>query len=63
MGKAYPVLTSETSVQDPQTFCTHLQSSEFNQVDNAHFRSLQLTALPIALTKVELAQLEIPSQG
>lgn len=53
MGKAYPVLTSETSVQDPQTVCMHLQSSDFAQVYNACFTVL--TALPIASARAELA--------
>jgi len=55
MGKVYSVLTSETSVQDPQTVSMHLQSSDFSQVNNAHFTSLQLTVLPIAFARVELA--------
>lgn len=55
MGKAYPVLTSETSVQDPPTVCMHLQSSDLSQVNNAHFSSLQLTVLPIASARLELA--------
>lgn len=42
MGKAYPVLTSETSVQDPQTASTHLQSPDFSQVNNIHFKSPHL---------------------
>lgn len=53
MGKAYPVLTSETSVQDPQTACVHLQSSHFAQVYNSRFTVL--TELPTAPARAELA--------
>lgn len=53
MGKAYPVLTSETSVQDPQTACMHSQSSDFAQVYNTRFTVL--TALPTAPARTELA--------
>lgn len=53
MGKACPVLTSETSVQDPQTVCVHLQSSDFAQVYNTSFSVL--TELPTAPARAELA--------
>lgn len=55
MRKAYPVLTSEISVQEPPTVCMHLQSSDSSQVINAHFSFLQLTVLSKPSARVELA--------
>lgn len=51
-ARPIPVLTSETSVQDPQTVCLHSQNSDFAQVYNTHFTVL--TAQPTAPARAEL---------
>jgi len=51
MGTACPVLTSETSIQDPHTATIHLQSSGFGQVNNVHFNSLRLAVQPTAFAR------------